>query len=161
MKITKDNWFQELLSYMKRCEAEDEDGRRHIQFCRSGCGICYGIRHSLLLTICRSFSEKEISIEFIYGNKIPRHFDPDPDRYRNFEELPTAHQEEVLGLIYRGLRNLTKENFTDFKDYLISYFVMINDWTDNREELHRQLKDSPANEFLKEMEEYSGDLPTP
>ena len=35
--------------------------------------------------------------------------------------------------------------------------MMINDWTDNREELHRQLKDSPADEFLKEMEEHSGD----
>ena len=156
MKITKDNWFQELLNYMKRMETMQE-GNRQIIWCRSGCGICYGIRHSLLLTICRSFSEKDISIEFIYGNKIPSIHSLHDDHYRNFEELPTAHQEEVLSLIYRGLRNLTKENFTDFKDYLISYFVMINDWTDNREELHRQLKDSPANEFLKEMEEYSGD----
>jgi len=115
--------------------------------------------NSYINSIVKKAVEKGLvtRIEFIYDNKIPRHFDPDPDRYRNFERLPTAHQEEVLGLIYRGLRNLTKENFTDFKDYLISYFVMINDWTDNREELHRQLKDSPADEFLKEMEEHSGD----
>lgn len=161
MKITKDNWFRELLRFYAQLEYIGQ-----VDLHRVGCVVCHVIRRDLLLTFTDYLSGKNIPIDSVLtAYTKEKFFNLDfssirgVQRNSGFNQLTKKHQKKVLYQVYKGLRNLTERDIKSatYKNGLIAYFCMIDAWTYNREQLHRQIKGTPADKFLKKMEEHSGD----
>ena len=168
-KITKDNWFQELLSFMEKCDCSQGGGGHRgygaIVWCSYGhCGICNSFRSALLTTGACNLLEIEVN-DFestkpleMTTKRYPRDHPWNSGTYfllpnsPSFEQIPEEYKKEVLQVIYRGLRNLSEKIIMRFEYYFRDLIQLIDDMAADREDLHKNIIDSPAGKYLRSME---------